>query len=198
MRRFGGAGDDDRPDLASGTDRVAEAARRFRTWRSWSTCKATSPRLHRRGHRPRDRLLERTRRPSWPRSRRRSATREQLDDPACVKVVFDAAGRALYFSRSPIPLVRDWDDEAAVGRSADVSISTSACTPTAGSSCCGWPKCRRRRWKQSEKLEQLRVLEAGRHDSGRRRSTSRRSASTRRRITRAFVARCNAKPQNQA
>jgi 3-deoxy-manno-octulosonate cytidylyltransferase (CMP-KDO synthetase) len=35
-----------------------------------------------------------------------------LDDPSCVKVVFDRAGRALWFSRSPIPFVRnrtrDW------------------------------------------------------------------------------------------
>jgi len=30
-------------------------------------------------------------------------------DPSCVKVVFDDAQRALYFSRSPIPCVRDWD-----------------------------------------------------------------------------------------
>ena len=44
--------------------------------------------------------------------------REQLSDPACVKVVFpihrDAAGRlsgnALYFSRSQIPFAREWDD----------------------------------------------------------------------------------------
>jgi 3-deoxy-manno-octulosonate cytidylyltransferase (CMP-KDO synthetase) len=36
--------------------------------------------------------------------------RSQLDDPACVKVVFDAEGRALYFSRSPIPHARQWDD----------------------------------------------------------------------------------------
>src|SRR5262249_36677185 len=32
---------------------------------------------------------------------------EQWRDPNCVKVVCDAAGRALYFSRSPIPCVRD-------------------------------------------------------------------------------------------
>jgi 3-deoxy-manno-octulosonate cytidylyltransferase (CMP-KDO synthetase) len=32
---------------------------------------------------------------------------EQWHDPACVKVVRDAGGRALYFSRSPIPFVRD-------------------------------------------------------------------------------------------
>ena len=32
---------------------------------------------------------------------------EQWHNPNCVKVVCDAAGRALYFSRSPIPFVRD-------------------------------------------------------------------------------------------
>ncbi len=32
---------------------------------------------------------------------------EQWQNPNCVKVVCDAAGRALYFSRSPIPFVRD-------------------------------------------------------------------------------------------
>jgi 3-deoxy-manno-octulosonate cytidylyltransferase (CMP-KDO synthetase) len=37
--------------------------------------------------------------------------RARLDDPACVKVVFDTGGRALYFSRSPIPCPRTWDDQ---------------------------------------------------------------------------------------
>jgi 3-deoxy-manno-octulosonate cytidylyltransferase (CMP-KDO synthetase) len=32
---------------------------------------------------------------------------EEYHDPNCVKVVFDVTGRALYFSRSPIPHVRD-------------------------------------------------------------------------------------------
>ncbi len=31
----------------------------------------------------------------------------QMDDPASVKVVFDGQNRALYFSRSPIPMARD-------------------------------------------------------------------------------------------
>jgi 3-deoxy-manno-octulosonate cytidylyltransferase (CMP-KDO synthetase) len=34
-------------------------------------------------------------------------TAEQWHNPNCVKVVRDACGRALYFSRSPIPFVRD-------------------------------------------------------------------------------------------
>lgn len=34
-------------------------------------------------------------------------TREDLDNPNVVKVVLDAAGRALYFSRAPIPWWRD-------------------------------------------------------------------------------------------
>jgi 3-deoxy-manno-octulosonate cytidylyltransferase (CMP-KDO synthetase) len=32
---------------------------------------------------------------------------EEFHNPNCVKVVCDAAGRALYFSRSPVPFVRD-------------------------------------------------------------------------------------------
>ena len=40
---------------------------------------------------------------------------ETLFDPACVKVVFDERGAAMYFSRSPIPFVRDgnWPDAIA-------------------------------------------------------------------------------------
>jgi 3-deoxy-manno-octulosonate cytidylyltransferase (CMP-KDO synthetase) len=36
--------------------------------------------------------------------------RASLESPNCVKVVLDNDDRALYFSRAPIPFVRDWDD----------------------------------------------------------------------------------------
>jgi 3-deoxy-manno-octulosonate cytidylyltransferase (CMP-KDO synthetase) len=38
------------------------------------------------------------------------ADKEQYLDPNCVKVVFDKFGKALYFSRSPIPYFRDMQD----------------------------------------------------------------------------------------
>jgi 3-deoxy-manno-octulosonate cytidylyltransferase (CMP-KDO synthetase) len=37
--------------------------------------------------------------------------RAQLEDPACVKVVLDDSGRALYFSRSVVPHAREWNDQ---------------------------------------------------------------------------------------
>ena len=40
-------------------------------------------------------------------------SREQWHNPNCVKVVCDKRGRALYFSRSPIPCVRDADPDFA-------------------------------------------------------------------------------------
>lgn len=44
------------------------------------------------------------------------AALEQWRDPNCVKVVCDKRGRALYFSRSPIPFVRDAEPDFATGR----------------------------------------------------------------------------------
>lgn len=38
-------------------------------------------------------------------------SRKLLEDPACVKVVLDDQNRAMYFSRSPIPHARNWNDE---------------------------------------------------------------------------------------
>ncbi len=40
----------------------------------------------------------------------RCASRQEFLDPNCVKVVTDGSGKALYFSRSPIPFARDGGD----------------------------------------------------------------------------------------
>ena len=86
--------------------------------------------------------------------------RSQLDDPACVKVVFSPAGEAMYFSRSPIPHAREWDDELLLATPAlfhqhigvyayrrDLLLQLAQLPPG--------------RFEQVENLEQLRVLEHG-------------------------------------
>ena len=87
-------------------------------------------------------------------------SRSQWEDPACVKVVFDRQGRAMYFSRSPIPHPRQWDETLFasdppvfyqhVGLYAyrrDFLLKLAAMPPSP--------------LEKLEKLEQLRVLEAG-------------------------------------
>ena len=44
------------------------------------------------------------------------AKREEVSDPNRVKVVFNASGSALYFSRSVIPYLREGGEEAGVYR----------------------------------------------------------------------------------
>jgi 3-deoxy-manno-octulosonate cytidylyltransferase (CMP-KDO synthetase) len=88
------------------------------------------------------------------------ASAEQWRDPNCVKVVRDRRGRALYFSRSPIPHVRDGEPDFAarpaeflqhLGLYAyrrDFLLELARQPPEP--------------LEQNEKLEQLRVLALGR------------------------------------
>lgn len=86
--------------------------------------------------------------------------RQKLDDPACVKLVADRSGRALYFSRSCIPHARNWQESMltqepplfyqhiglyAYRREFLLTISSLPRTPC----------------EIAESLEQLRVLEHG-------------------------------------
>jgi 3-deoxy-manno-octulosonate cytidylyltransferase (CMP-KDO synthetase) len=86
--------------------------------------------------------------------------RTMLDDPACVKVVFDPHGRAMYFSRSPIPHVRDWDDALLTAEPALFyqHIGVYAYRRALLLRLAQLPPGR---FEQLEKLEQLRVLEHG-------------------------------------
>ncbi|HMF17393.1 MAG TPA: 3-deoxy-manno-octulosonate cytidylyltransferase [Gemmataceae bacterium] len=82
---------------------------------------------------------------------------KQWQDPNCVKVVRDALGQALYFSRSPIPFVRDGKPDFTSGqflqhlglyayrKSFLLQLATSPAQPL----------------EEFEKLEQLRVLALG-------------------------------------
>ncbi len=85
---------------------------------------------------------------------------EQWCDPSCVKVVRDRRGRALYFSRSPIPYVRDGQADFSGRRGEflqhlglyayrrDFLLELARLEPEP--------------LEELEKLEQLRVLSAGR------------------------------------
>jgi 3-deoxy-manno-octulosonate cytidylyltransferase (CMP-KDO synthetase) len=86
--------------------------------------------------------------------------REKLDDSSCVKVTFDSAGRAMYFSRSPIPCARDWSDELLTARSPVFyqHLGIYAYRRPMLMQMPQWPVGR---LEQIERLEQLRVLENG-------------------------------------
>ncbi len=88
-------------------------------------------------------------------------SRRQLEDPSCVKVVFDAGGRALYFSRSVIPHPRQWDDAllASSPPTFHQHVGLYAYRRDFLLLLASMPPCR---LEQVEKLEQLRVLDAGR------------------------------------
>lgn len=89
-------------------------------------------------------------------ARRLMTDPKDIQNPNCVKVVCGIDGRALYFSRSPIPAIRDGDDMAearywlhiglyAYRREFLLEYARMAPTPL----------------EKLEKLEQLRVLENG-------------------------------------
>ena len=86
--------------------------------------------------------------------------REQLEDPACVQVVFDENGRALYFSRSAIPHAREWNDDllAADPPSFYQHIGLYAYRREFLLNLASMPQSP---LEQIEQLEQLRVLQAG-------------------------------------
>ena len=110
VRRFGGRVEMTSPACASGTDRVAEVARRIPDVDLFINVQGDEPEISPAAIDLAVRLLEEN--PSAMMSTLATPirAREKLLDPACVKVVFNHAGRALYFSRSAIPHARTWDD----------------------------------------------------------------------------------------
>ncbi len=112
VRSFGGNVFMTSPDCASGTDRIAEVAPKLGDVDIIVNVQGDEPELSGDAIDLVIQLLE-----DHPAAQMATLAtpirrREQLDDPACVKVVFaPGSGRALYFSRSPIPHAREWHDE---------------------------------------------------------------------------------------
>ena len=160
VRAFGGEARMTSPLAASGTDRVAEVARRLSDVDIFVNVQGDEPELSGESIDLAVRLLEENPAAVMSTLATPIRSRRQLEDPACVKVVFDGAGRALYFSRSPIPHARSWDD------------SLLAAEPPCFFQHVGLYAYRRdfllqlaelpqSPLEQLEKLEQLRALESG-------------------------------------
>ncbi len=161
VRAFGGEAELTDPAAPSGTDRVAEVARRMTDAEIIVNLQGDEPEVAGASIDLAIELLENDPAAVMSTLATPIRSRRQLEDPACVKVVFDAAGRALYFSRSVIPHPRQWDDALLtsdpptfyqhVGLYAyrrDFLLELAAMPPSS--------------LELTEKLEQLRVLQAGR------------------------------------
>jgi 3-deoxy-manno-octulosonate cytidylyltransferase (CMP-KDO synthetase) len=159
-RRFGARVVMTDPDLPSGTDRIAAAVRDLPRADIIVNLQGDEPEADPAAIDRMLELLEANPAASMATIATPLRTREALNDPACVKVVLDDNGRALYFSRSVIPHPREWDDRLLTA------------DPPAYYLHLGMYAYRRPllmqipRWavgrlEQVEKLEQLRVLENG-------------------------------------
>lgn len=83
---------------------------------------------------------------------------EDIHNPSVVKVVTDHLGNALYFSRAPIPLVRDDVSRQAVGGLHYMHLGIYMCRRDTLLKFASLPTGR---LEDAEKLEQLRALEHG-------------------------------------
>jgi 3-deoxy-manno-octulosonate cytidylyltransferase (CMP-KDO synthetase) len=111
VRSFGGDVRMTSRDLASGTDRVAQVARELPgEVEVLVNVQGDEPEVSGEAIDLAVELLERDPRAVMATLATPIRSREKLEDPSCVKVVFDEHGRALYFSRSVIPRPREWDD----------------------------------------------------------------------------------------
>jgi 3-deoxy-manno-octulosonate cytidylyltransferase (CMP-KDO synthetase) len=110
VRVFGGQARMTSPDAASGTDRVAEVAAELADIDILVNVQGDEPELSGQSIDFAIRLLEEHPVAVMSTLATPIRCRQQLEDPACVKVVFDDEGRALYFSRSVIPHPRQWDE----------------------------------------------------------------------------------------
>ena len=160
VRRFGGKAVMTSRDCQSGTDRVAEVARQMPEYDLFVNLQGDEPEMDPTSI---DRVIEvLAEDAAVPMASVASPITdpEVLLDPAVVKVVLDRTGRALYFSRSPIPFVRD-AQEADTENEAPPFYQHLGLYAYRREFLLRFAELPPSRLEQAEKLEQLRVLEAG-------------------------------------
>ncbi|HET6879437.1 MAG TPA: 3-deoxy-manno-octulosonate cytidylyltransferase [Pirellulales bacterium] len=160
VQSFGGQAQMTSPDCASGTDRVAEVALKLSEVDIVVNVQGDEPELAGTAIDAAIALVEANPQAVMSTLATPIRERDKLLNPGCVKVVFDERGRALYFSRSPIPHAREWRDDllAAEPPLFYQHIGLYAYRREFLLSLTNLPPSR---LEQTEKLEQLRVLEAG-------------------------------------
>lgn len=160
VRRFGGRVEMTDPAAASGTDRVAELARRLPNADIVVNVQGDEPELAADTIDLAITLLERDPQAVMATLATPIRTREQLEDPACVKVVCDQQGRALYFSRSVVPHPREWQPEL-LGAEPPVFLQHIGLYAYRRDFLLRLAELPVSPLERIEKLEQLRVLNAG-------------------------------------
>lgn len=160
VRAFGGEVVMTSPKCASGTDRVAEVARAMPDVDIFVNVQGDEPELSGDAIDIVVALLTKNRGVAMATLATPIRDRNQLNDPSCVKVVFDEQGRALYFSRSAVPHAREWRDELLSSEPASFfqHIGLYAYRRDFLLTLASLP---RTRLEKLENLEQLRVLENG-------------------------------------
>lgn len=160
VQSFGGRVEMTDPNAPNGTDRIAEVARANEDTEIVVNVQGDEPELQGESIDLAIRILADNPDAVMSTLATPIRTREQLEDPACVKVVFDEAGRAMYFSRSPIPHPRDWSDDllASAPPLFYQHIGLYAYRRDFLLQLAEMPPCR---LEMTEKLEQLRVLQVG-------------------------------------
>jgi 3-deoxy-manno-octulosonate cytidylyltransferase (CMP-KDO synthetase) len=160
VERFGGRVIMTSPDCASGTDRVAAAARQLPDAQIIVNVQGDEPEISPTAVDAVIELLEAN--PSAGMATLATPIRDasQLTNPACVKVVCDDAKRALYFSRSQIPFIRDPDPSQPFNQP-PVFFQHLGLYAYRRAELLRFAALRPSSLEQAEKLEQLRLLQSG-------------------------------------
>ncbi len=160
VARFGGHFKMTNPMAASGTDRVAEVAREMPDVKIFVNVQGDEPEIEPQAIDQVISLLEQDTEASVSTLATPIRDRRVLDDPNCVKVVRDEMGRALYFSRSPIPHAREWDDSL-LAKDPPVFLLHLGIYAYRREFLLGITQREPAEIENIERLEQLRVLAAG-------------------------------------
>lgn len=160
VQRFGGEVVMTDPSAPSGTDRVAEVAAKMEDAEIIVNLQGDEPEVPPEAIDQAIQTLHAN--PEAVMSTLATPIRErnQLEDPACVKVVFDRQHRAMYFSRSPIPHPREWSDDL-LNRQSPLFYQHIGLYAYRRAFLLDYPQMPRAAIETTENLEQLRALHHG-------------------------------------